>query len=259
MADNAPVSAGKKPQLLLIAALLAVIAALLLVIAWLLAAGNGKPEANTGAGDTHAAPAAPAAQTAAAEEDLSALQVTAGKGGTKVSPIDGMTQIGYPQTCAGAVAAATNYLNDLDVTRVLSGEVTTDQFSKLYFDRTRLPKEKRDKIRFDDKEIKEYAKIANIRGIWRPEWGGFKVISCTPGKEANISLFYAVSADRKNYTYITDSNQLIWTDDDWRYVSTGSAESPVTAPPEKFITLPESVQKEMEEKDGWTLYQNPVE
>ncbi|MGQ4497029.1 hypothetical protein ACUH95_08555, partial [Dermabacteraceae bacterium P13101] len=99
MADNAPVSAGKKPQFLLIAALLAVIAALLLVIAWLLAADNGEPEANTGAGDPHAAPEAAAAQTAAAEEDLSALQVTAGKGGTKVSPIDGMTQIGYPQTC----------------------------------------------------------------------------------------------------------------------------------------------------------------
>ncbi|MBV7412041.1 hypothetical protein KRX56_04720 [Dermabacteraceae bacterium TAE3-ERU27] len=81
MADSSPVSAGKKPQLLLIAALLAVIAALLLVIAWQLAAGNGPREASAGAGDTHAAPAAPAVQTAAAEEDLSVLQVTAGKGG----------------------------------------------------------------------------------------------------------------------------------------------------------------------------------
>ncbi|MGQ4534471.1 hypothetical protein ACUH9Y_05125 [Dermabacteraceae bacterium P13115] len=259
MADNAPVSAGKKPQLLLIAALLAVIAALLLVIAWLLAAGNGEPEASAGAGDTHAAPEAPAVQTAAAEEDLSALQVTAGKGGTKVSPIDGVTQIGYPQTCAGAVAAATNYLNDLDVTRITSGEVTTDQFAKLYFDRTRLPKEERDRAVFDDKAYKERAKISHTRAIWKPEWGGFKVNSCTPGKEADISLFYAVSADRKNYAYTPLGSKLIWNDGDWRHVSSKVINWPTYLPSEATTKRLQHVQKEMEEKDGWTLYQNPVE
>ncbi|MGQ4509251.1 hypothetical protein ACUH9X_00705 [Dermabacteraceae bacterium P13147] len=259
MADNAPVSAGKKPQLLLIAALLAVIAALLLVIAWLLAAGNGESEASAGAGDTHAAPAAPAVQTAAAEEDLSALQVTAGKGGTKVSPIDGMTQIGYPQTCTGAVAAATNYLNDLDITRITSGEVTTDQFAKLYFDRTRLPKEERDRAVFDDKAYKEVAKIDNTRAIWRPEWGGFKVISCTPGKEAKIGLFYAVSADREHYGYLEIAKKVIWDDGDWRYVSSETIPEPVANVPGTTTKRLESVQKEMEEKDGWTRYHNPVE
>ncbi|MBV7432224.1 hypothetical protein KRX53_02615 [Dermabacteraceae bacterium TAE3-ERU5] len=259
MADNAPVSAGKKPQLLLIAALLAVIAALLLVIAWLLAAGNGEPEASAGAGDTHAAPEAPAVQTAAAEEDLSALQVTAGKGGTKVSPIDGMTQIGYPQTCTGAVAAATNYLNDLDITRITSGEVTTDQFAKLYFDRTRLPKEERDRAVFDDKAFKEAAKIDNTRAIWRPEWGGFKVISCTPGEKADIALLHAASADRKKFTYFADISRMVWVDGDWRYVSSETIPEPVANVPGTTTKRLESVQKEMEEKDGWTRYQNPVE
>ncbi|MGQ4496609.1 hypothetical protein ACUH95_06375, partial [Dermabacteraceae bacterium P13101] len=76
--------------MMVIGALLAAVALLLVLVVWLLSAGDSGSHNE----------ASSAGQSASAPEDLSALQVTAGKGGTKVSPIDGVTQIGYPQTCA---------------------------------------------------------------------------------------------------------------------------------------------------------------
>ncbi|MBV7411442.1 hypothetical protein KRX56_01630 [Dermabacteraceae bacterium TAE3-ERU27] len=240
---------GKNPQLLVISVLLAAIVGLLAVLVLMLSAGSSQ-QAPESSGSV-------APSSAAGAEDLSALKVTPGQGGSRVSEFDGVTQVGYQPTCKGAVEAATNYLSDLDPSRMTSGRVSLEQFQKLYEERTRGKI-----LEFAEKLPRFKAMFPNGTAlvIYHPEWGGFKVNSCIPGKSASIAIYFAKGEDAKGiFYYFPLIRHLVWENGDWRLSGVDSVSGfEITNEPNGVKEKDERVYQEVVQNDGWTHYQDPA-
>lgn len=192
-------------------------------------------------------------------DDGKDVEVTAGEGGSDVSPIDGKTKIGYEPTCTGAVQAATNYLTDLDVGRVHSGGLTVDVYFKLIADRAIGNFKEQNTSKGNHEFLEELEGFEGGEAIIKPEWGGFVINACEPGKSAEIYLAYAQGTDGENYHYFSQANRMEWVDDDWKIASYGSdVEIPVELP--GMVTEPDPhVLTQLGNRTQWQTYENAGE
>ena len=153
----------------------------------------------------------------------SGYTVEAGAGGTRVANADGKTPMGYPSTCEGAIAAATNYAAVLEATDMSSAtpegvatyNALIDEISPgaipgagMWQD---LAKEER----------AQYAELfADAPLLWTsmPEVGAFRVVSCTPERSAEIDVvmggeLHAPGSTEVEQWYLGQRVQLTWLND----------------------------------------------
>ncbi len=105
---------------------------------------------------------------AASGAPVKRLSVVAGRGGSRLA-VDGKTPVGYPHTCQGAVAAATNYVSSAARLAWVrpTGDKLLDQISDA-----------------DTQRINFYRKgqrtalNAGVEIEPHPEWGGFRLVAC---------------------------------------------------------------------------------
>lgn len=96
------------------------------------------------------------------------LVVTAGQGGSSMAA-DGKTQVGYPHTCEGAVAAATNYVSS----------ATRFEWAKPYGDKLldQISDADTQRIEYHRKGMRSGLELGFVQES-HPEWGGFQVVAC---------------------------------------------------------------------------------
>lgn len=184
------------------------------------------------------------------------LKVSAGEGGSSVSPIDGVTPIGYQPTCKGAVEAATNYVVALDASRPRDDaqNLSDDQFLQLLEDRTSGD---------GGKEMVDATRAAftanpDARGPAAkqlPQLGGFSVNKCEPGKSAEIYIVYATTLDDATYSYYPVSVSLAWVDDDWKMTALGTFTPPTELPTNHAGEDP-GVREDLGLQSQWENYQD---
>ncbi|BCJ46188.1 hypothetical protein GCM10010168_51370 [Actinoplanes ianthinogenes] len=111
-------------------------------------------------------PAAPG--SAAPSTTVEHFAVTAGEGGSSLAA-DGKTQMGYEHTCAGAVAAATNYISS----------ATRLEWVKSYGDKLldQISDADSQRIEYYRKGMRTALELKLIMES-HPEWGGFRLVSC---------------------------------------------------------------------------------
>lgn len=183
------------------------------------------------------------------------LAVTAGQGGSKKAA-DGRTPLGYPRTCEGAVAAATNYVSS--ATRLewvqrhgdaLLGQISVADTQRIAYHR----------------EGMRTALTSGITMESRPEWGGFRLVACDPSTatvnvwECEVQRYQGQS--QRSCTAVTTT--LNWIGDDWklrRYEV--PAEPPVPAvtpdPAPGGVPLPTDQRRQALQAagPGWQEYAN---
>lgn len=149
--------------------------------------------------------------------------VEAGGGGTRVANADGKTPMGYPSTCEGAIAAATNYaamLESGDASSVTPEGVATfnaliDEISPGAIPGAGM---------WQDLEKADRAKYAEnfaatpLLATAFPEVGAFRVVSCIPERSAEIDVLFGgelrmEGVDGVDRWYVTQRVQLTWMND----------------------------------------------
>ena len=149
--------------------------------------------------------------------------VEAGGGGTRVANADGKTPMGYPSTCEGAIAAATNYVAVMqsgDAASVTPEGLATfnaliDEISPgaipgggMWQD---LEKESRARY------AENYAAMPLI-STTLPEVGAFRIVSCTPERAAEIDVVLGAElrmegSEEVDRWYVGQRVQLTWLND----------------------------------------------
>lgn len=170
------------------------------------------------------------------------LSVTPGQGATDLAP-DGVTPIGYPDTCVGAVAAAANIGPLFDVWGVVEG-VEPERWRESV-ERVFVPGSK------DGAELAQLAAAAatdpeteraardDLAVFSHPEWGGFRLVSCTPGESAMVELLdCGVSIVEATSAYCDVGRyEMSWTGSpaDWRFEDSPADEERQLPPTVKAI------------------------
>lgn len=128
---------------------------------------------------------------------------------------DGITPIGWPNTCVGAVMAATAI--DTAVSDPVGMNPDAAKEGKVVFDQPAREglEETLDRILIDgDPSIASIREIAyptgaNMGVITHPEWGGYKIVSCEPGRKAVVQLYRCeVAKDPRWYVEGTDLGSI---------------------------------------------------
>lgn len=119
------------------------------------------------------------------------IRVASGTGGKQKAP-DGITPVGYESTCAGAVQAAANYDTALTDPTGTTGYNTPT--AKTGAARPGLDATLNRILSGSHPSIIEAEEGARPSTLFpgqetHPEWGGFKVVRCTPSSLAVIDLF----------------------------------------------------------------------
>lgn len=172
--------------------------------------------------------AASESSVSAATSDVSSdLGVVAGAGGSRVAP-DGVTGLGYEDTCKGAVEAAASYAKVLS-TRSLDlpqgtdktiDEITVDaDYAKARKDYTSM-QEVRQSV--SSKELKELT--GKNSETFHPNWSGkYLVRDCQPGQNAKISVAGISHIQDStgwtaphSYSYYAVTYGLVWSGNDWK-------------------------------------------
>lgn len=152
--------------------------------------------------------------------------VVAGAGGTRVAA-DGVTGLGYENTCKGAVEAAASYaavLSTRDLKSAESIETTIDQI-------TSNPTFAKDRKEYATLAVlrqgaskEELASIQESRDTFHPNWSGkYLVHDCEPGNTATVAVTGILETvntvenqTEKGSDYITATYRLVWVDNDWK-------------------------------------------
>jgi hypothetical protein len=219
-------------------------------------------------GDARSTPGAPAAPVASAPGTPGGgLRVAAGAGGT-AKAVDERTPIGYPSTCEGAVAAATNYSTAI-TEGLYQNRLTATEFSALLgqlnggLDNGPGPMSDLathfSKIRTESKAA--HIPFADVQS--HPEWGAFRVQNCSAGAMAKVDIAGWSKdghAPGESVDYAWHIS-VLWSGNDWRLVSATDLEnSPTMAIPIRFraAPLPALQRKVMIASGGpgWTEYTN---
>jgi hypothetical protein len=197
---------------------------------------------------------ATSASAAPSQEEVQRLIVTAGQGGSSRAA-DGKTPIGYPHTCEGAVAAATNYVSS----------ATRLEWVKPYGDKLL------DQIADADEQRIEYHRKGMRTGLQlglvqesHPEWGGFRVLACDQ-YTATINVWECEvtrAEGQAQRSCGTIATVLAWVSGDWklrRYES--PAEPPTPQSPEATLgdtALPAEQRRQALRAagPGWQEYAN---
>ncbi|QOW64893.1 hypothetical protein IDM48_11400 (plasmid) [Rothia amarae] len=163
----------------------------------------------------------------AANDASSDLGVVAGAGGSRVAD-DGVTGLGYENTCKGAVEAATSYAKVLS-TRSLDlpqgtdktiDEITVDSdYAKARKDYTSM-QEVRQSV--SSKELKELT--GKNSETFHPNWSGkYLVRDCQPEQNAKISVAGVSHIQDStgwtapdSYSYYAVTYDMVWVDNDWK-------------------------------------------
>lgn len=170
-----------RPLLLAVTALLVVAVA---VGGFLLGRGTQDPSASP---PPTAGTATPSPQ--GSPSSTPSLRVAAAGGGTGLAP-DALTRTGFPDTCAGAVQAATGY-NTIGQATGPGGTRPT---------RAQLEQTLDAVLAGNDTSLQTLRErpfqTLTPPATAHPAWGGFRVDACNPGDTATISLFSCVTVDR---------------------------------------------------------------
>lgn len=152
--------------------------------------------------------------------------VVAGSGGTRVAA-DGVTGLGYEDTCKGAVEAAASYAAVLSTRDLKSGESIEKTIDQITSNPTFA------------KDRKEYATLAVLRqgaskeeldsvqesrDTFHPNWSGkYLVHDCEPGNAATVAVTGILETvntvenqTEKSSDYITSTYRLVWVENDWK-------------------------------------------
>lgn len=136
------------------------------------------------------------------------LAVVAGKGGSRLA-VDGLTPVGYPRSCAGAVAAATNYVSSAARLTWVGprGDELLDQIADA-----------------DSRRIEYYRQ--GQRGALgdgfvvepHPEWGGFRLVACD-STDATV-IIWPCELERLGAkvqrSCVAVSTAVAWVNGDWK-------------------------------------------
>jgi hypothetical protein len=216
--------------------------------------------------NTEPAPTTPSAATttSTAPGAVDGYKITAGAGGTATA-VDGHTPIGYAATCAGAVEAATNYY-----TAVGDGpfqeRFTAAGFAALLdqlnagLDDSPMSSLKQDFAKTRAEANEGSTPFPNPQSY--PEWGAFRVESCTKGSTAEIDVdgFFEDSIVPGKAQTDPRHVTVSWSGGDWRLADIKDlANSPSdSVPGYPAAPVPASVREEMiaQGGPGWTEYTN---
>lgn len=149
--------------------------------------------------------------------------VEAGGGGTRVANADGKTPMGYPSTCEGAIAAATNYAAVLEATDMSSATPEGVATYNALIDEI-SPGAIPGAGMWQDLAKEERAQYADLFAdaplLWTsmPEVGAFRVVSCTPERSAEIDVvmggeLHAPGSTEVEQWYLGQRVQLTWLND----------------------------------------------
>jgi hypothetical protein len=145
------------------------------------------------------------------------LSVRPGEGAAALAA-NGFTPIAYPATCQGAVAAiasAEQVFPQLGAVKGVTDEQWRQTIERVYGQDNPTAAYYLGIVRraADDAAIQRVAKdrLADLDTTTHPEWGGFRVVSCQPGKTATVELLACLRqvADRHTACY-ADARQAGW-------------------------------------------------
>lgn len=168
-----------------------------------------------------------ASASAGANDASSDLGVVAGAGGSRVAP-DGVTGLGYENTCKGVVEAATSYAKvlstrSLDLSQGIDktiDEITIDSdYAKVREDYTSM-QEVRQSV--SSKELKKLT--GKNSETFHPNWSGkYLVRDCQPEQNAKISIAGVSHIQDStgwtapdSYSYYAVTYDMVWADNDWK-------------------------------------------
>jgi len=244
-------------------AAVAVVAAVLFtgVVTHLVTGGDARPAPGAAKPSTAAPTAASAPGT-----PVGGYQVKAGAGGTATA-VDGRTPIGYPGNCQGAVEAATNYYTAL-AEGLFQDRLTPDGFAALLAQINAgldVDGANMGALKTQFATIRDEGKAKNIpfyNAQYHPEWGAFRVQSCTKTSTAVIDIA-GFATDDAVPGHSGQSPQVIslsWFKDDWRLVDAKDLATDVygSDPAWPVAPLPAAQRKAMIARGGpgWTEYAN---
>lgn len=153
-------------------------------------------------------------------QDTVVTGVAAGSGGSGRA-VDGITKIGYPSSCTGAVQAASNYETTLDVYKPASDQAFIKVINQVFATPEATTP-------FLKNSAERYAK-----GYLREpqqEWGGaYKLESCTPSQSASVVVYSCYigysTLNKSPESGYTDCDpiraSLSWTGNDWKLQALG--------------------------------------
>jgi hypothetical protein len=204
--------------------------------------------------------------TPAPAAPVGGYQVKAGSGGT-ARAVDGRTPIGYASTCQGAVEAATNYYTALGE-GLYQDRLTADGFAG-FLAQINAGLDVKDvtmsalKTQFDT--IRTESKAKNIPfydAKYHPEWGAFRVQSCTQESTAEVDIagFSTDDAVPGVSGRYAQKISLSWFKNDWRLTDAKDLATDVydVNPPFAAAPLPAAERNAMiaQGGPGWTGYTN---
>lgn len=152
--------------------------------------------------------------------------VVAGAGGSRVAA-DGVTGLGYENSCKGAVEAATSYASILNSRDLHSEEKIAKTVEAISADES-FAKEQKEytsmAVLTQGMSKEELNSITESRDTFHPNWSGkYLVRDCEPGKSATVSVTGVLESvntvqkqTEKNYEYMTATYELVWQDNDWK-------------------------------------------
>ena len=187
--------------------------------------------------------------------EISRYVVTAGQGGSALGA-DRRTPIGYPRTCEGAIAAATNYVSS--ATRLewvrSHGDALLDQT-----------------VDADSRAIEDYREgmrtLLNTGVVMEshPEWGGFRVVDCDQYTAAvdvwECEVIRLNGQAQRSCTAITTVVAWVYTDWKLRRYDVPAAppvpeETPDTVPDDSPLPADQRRQALQAAGPGWQEYAN---
>ncbi len=154
------------------------------------------------------------------------LGVVAGAGGSGVAA-DGVTGLGYENTCKGAVEAAASYAAVLS-TRDLKADENTEKTIDQITANESFAQNRKDyatlAVLRQGLSKEELNSITESRDTFHPNWSGkYLVRECTAGKSATVAITGVLESvntvekqSEKNYEYMTATYELVWQDNDWK-------------------------------------------
>ena len=207
----------------------AVVAACVLaaVIWWVTGRGGNESTPAPQAPKSIADRATPTAPAATGSFKVTSDGVSAGKGGTGLAP-DSKTQIGFPGTCNGAVAAISAYLPTLTSNvapvksgaTVVPGQAPATLASTLAYVLDGASSDMRSKIEHSAQPNADSASEVDAAQ------GGYRIVQCVPQDSATIAVFYCTkfthsytTPEFEGRTLCTTSTyqlKFLGTPSDWR-------------------------------------------
>lgn len=152
--------------------------------------------------------------------------VVAGAGGARVAA-DGVTGLGYEDTCKGAVEAAASFASLLTSRDLHAAENIATTVDEISAD-AGFAKEQKDYITMavltQGMSKDELNKVSELRDTFHPNWSGkYLVRECVPGERAVVAITGILESvntvdnqTQKNYGYSTATYELVWKDNDWK-------------------------------------------